>query len=292
MAEPAYRQPPVFTGLPGEADLPYEDDEPLAESDYQLVPLTYAFNGLKSWYKDNPDVAVQADMFVHYLAVDDDGDLILDEDGNPTLRKLAPDVFVILGVPKRMRWSYVVWDEGKPPDFVMEVLSRSTWRRDIGDKKTIYEKMGVKEFWLVDPVGVLDEPLTGYRLVDGWYRRIPPLPGTDATFGSEVLDLELAVDASDQLRIQDARSGAVLKSHTELTEELAEAMTAHQREAAARQRAEDARVREAVARQREAAARQVAEEARQREAVARQAAERRAEEAERRLAELLAERRP
>ena len=136
MAEPLFRRPQSDTSdLPGEADLPYEDDEPLAESDYQLEPLDYAYNGLSTWFEDRADVAVQADMFVHYL--------VAGEDGKRERRMLAPDVFVIFGVPKRQRFSYVVWDEGKPPDFVLEILSGSTWRRDTVDKKAIYEAMGV-----------------------------------------------------------------------------------------------------------------------------------------------------
>ena len=161
MAEPIFRRPqPDPGGLPGEADLPYDDDEPLAESDYQLKPLDYAYNGLSTWFRDRADVAVQADMFVHYL--------VAGEDGGRERRMLAPDVFVIFGVPKRERFSYVTWDEGKPPDFVLEILSGSTWRRDTVDKKAIYEAMGVAEYWLLDPVGpFLTPPLIGYRSPTG-----------------------------------------------------------------------------------------------------------------------------
>jgi len=38
------------------------------------------------------------------------------------------------------------------PDFVIEILSPSTEKRDIAEKKDIYEKYGVKEYWLVDPL--------------------------------------------------------------------------------------------------------------------------------------------
>ncbi len=38
------------------------------------------------------------------------------------------------------------------PDLVVEVLSKSTAFYDRGDKKDIYEKYGVREYWLVDPV--------------------------------------------------------------------------------------------------------------------------------------------
>ena len=37
------------------------------------------------------------------------------------------------------------------PDLVVEVLSKSTAIYDRGDKKDIYEKYGVREYWLIDP---------------------------------------------------------------------------------------------------------------------------------------------
>ncbi len=42
-----------------------------------------------------------------------------------------------------------------PPDLVVEIRSPSTWRYDIGPKKTGYEAMGVRELWLVDFTSVL-----------------------------------------------------------------------------------------------------------------------------------------
>ena len=230
MAEPLFRRSqPDTAGLPGEADLPYDDDEPLAESDYQLEPLDYAYNGLSTWFDSRADVAVQADMFVHYL--------VAGEDGGLERRMLAPDVFVIFGVPKRQRFSYVVWDEGKPPDFVLEILSGSTWRRDTVDKKAIYEAMSVDEYWLLDPVGpFLTPPLIGYRLTNGSYVRIDALPGTTATYMSDVLGLELRIDDAWRFRIRDPASGIELRSYGELQHELT---AAEQRAANAERRLAD-----------------------------------------------------
>ena len=42
-----------------------------------------------------------------------------------------------------------------PPDLVVEVRSPSTWRYDIGRKKSGYEAAGVRELWLVDFTSVL-----------------------------------------------------------------------------------------------------------------------------------------
>jgi Uma2 family endonuclease len=38
------------------------------------------------------------------------------------------------------------------PDLVIEVLSDGTRKRDEGIKRELYERFGVKEYWLVDPV--------------------------------------------------------------------------------------------------------------------------------------------
>ena len=37
------------------------------------------------------------------------------------------------------------------PDMVVEILSKSTHRKDLTVKKDIYESNGVKEYWIVDP---------------------------------------------------------------------------------------------------------------------------------------------
>ena len=39
------------------------------------------------------------------------------------------------------------------PDLVVEVLSPSTMKRDRTEKKDVYEKCGVKEYWIVNPAG-------------------------------------------------------------------------------------------------------------------------------------------
>ena len=276
MDDPVYRLTPALVAdLPGEADLPCEDEEPLGESDSQLEPLGYAYYGLLRRYRNRADVAVQADMFVHYLDADDEGNLVFDDRGNPIRRMLAPDVFVVFGVPKRKRLSYVVWHEGKPPDFVLEILSWSTWRRDVGDKKAIYARMGVTEYWLHDPVGgLLEQPLMGYRLVKGVYMPIEPNAGSPTTYPSAVLGLNLWVDPDDGLLFRDQRTGKRVLT-------LDEVWDANQRAEAARLRAEE------TARAAEEAARAAAEARRAAEQAAR-AAERRAADAERRLGEITA----
>ena len=50
------------------------------------------------------------------------------------------------------------------PDLVVEILSYSTMRRDIGIKKTIYERNGVKEYWIIDQ---WSKRVEVYHLKDG-----------------------------------------------------------------------------------------------------------------------------
>ena len=253
MAEPAIHDFPRLPRidpawrLPTEAELPYEDDEPLAESDYQLVPLGYAFYGLRAHYAHRRDVAVQADMFVHYLRVDEHGEVQLDQDGQPIVDRLAPDVFVVFGVPNRMRHSYVTYDEGKPPDFVLEVLSESTWRHDMGVKKTFYQRMGVREYWILDPVGTYVDPppLKGFRLIGDHYEPIDPMPGGTA-YASEVLGLELRL-ADGVFRIRDPATGTDLRGPIELAEALEAETAARVREEVLRREIEDAYRREKAA---------------------------------------------
>ena len=52
------------------------------------------------------------------------------------------------------------------PDFVVEVLSSSTASHDHVLKRRVYERAGVREYWLVHPI---DRMVTIYRLLDGEY---------------------------------------------------------------------------------------------------------------------------
>ena len=52
------------------------------------------------------------------------------------------------------------------PDMVVEVLSKSTKKKDLTIKKDIYEAQGVKEYWIVDPYM---KAISVYLLRDGKY---------------------------------------------------------------------------------------------------------------------------
>ena len=113
------------------------------------------------------------------------------------------------------RNGYVISEVGKPPDFVLEVASESTGRRDYTTKRAIYAEYGVAEYWRFDRTGsgqYHDRPLSGDRLVNGRYEPIPLNTGADGVIRgySPVLGLELHWDAG-QLRFYDPAAGDYLR---------------------------------------------------------------------------------
>lgn len=65
---------------------------------------------------------------------------------------------------------FVISDEGATlhgvPDMVAEVFSRSTMKRDLSIKKDVYERNGVREYWIINP---WSESIEVYLLRDGKY---------------------------------------------------------------------------------------------------------------------------
>ena len=192
--------------VPETIDYPDTDGLPMAENDFQRKTMTYAIDALDAHFRDRPDVYVSGNLLLYY------------EEGNNKVR-VAPDVFVVFGTAKHDRSSYLLWQELKAPDFVMEVASPSTYRTDQGPKRDLYAGMGVSEYWLYDPTGdYLKPPLQGFRLVEGHYASMPAAQRADGTLAarSEVLGLELRLDPQapirEALRFYDPVNGQPLRS--------------------------------------------------------------------------------
>ncbi len=179
------------------------------------------------------------------------------EAGNDAER-LAPDCVVAFGVnPEAIvaRNGYVISEVGQPPDFVLEVASRSTGRRDYTVKRAGYAGYGVGEYWRFDHTGgrYHDVALAGERLVNGVYEplRITAEPGGVKWGHSPVLGLDLCWD-DGHLRLYDPVAGAYLPTPTELqaqhAAERAARLTAEDRAAGAEDRAAGAEDRAAAER--------------------------------------------
>ena len=90
---------------------------------------------------------------------------------------IVPDVFLSLDVQVAENWwrkehrSYFVWEFGKPPDLVVEIVSNREGR-EAGSKKDTYARMRVSYYVIHDPLGrVMPDVLTIYGLHEGGYER-------------------------------------------------------------------------------------------------------------------------
>lgn len=208
---------------------PSSDGEPMAASDLQYVPLTETVSALRIQFMDRTDVYVAGDMLVYYRV-------------NDNTASVAPDVFAVFGATgNHPRDSWLVWREGKAPDFVMEMASQSTWERDVGEKRDIYAGIGVLEYWRFDPTGECFTPaLVGERLVGAEYQPIAVVrkPSGRLLGSSSVLGLDFYVEPDLELRLYHPETGERLRNHREdaLARQAAEAEV--RREAEARQAAE------------------------------------------------------
>ena len=217
-----------------EHDLPNIDDLPTPDSMLQDNAMYYTVLALKRALRHHPDTYLGGCTLVYDVGRPG-------EDGWISPVWIVPDTVVAFGVGSHARSSYVVWREGKPPEFVMEYASVSTWRRDRDEKPARYESLGVSEYFLYDPVGGLLAPrLQGHVLNKGRYRTLRPerLPNGERGLRSEVLGLWAYLQGPHEaLRWHDPATGRALEDHDEIHDA---------REAAEAELAETAAAREAA----------------------------------------------
>lgn len=182
---------PLATAL----EYPETDGKPMAETETHLMAMTDTILTLRHFFRDRPDVHVGGNLLLYY------------ERGNPSA-VVAPDVFVAFGLDKRPRRTYKLWEEPQPPTVVIEFTSRSTALEDQGAKRVVYGWMGVREYFLCDPLAeYLDPPLQGYRLEGPDHVRMEM--DATAALPSEALGLRLRREGG-RLRLLDASTGEPL----------------------------------------------------------------------------------
>ena len=150
------RTPAVDPPLVGE---PYPLDPPLPDV---RIPVREPHATATSYSRDAlmhrfPGVQVGDDLHMRFS-----------EPGKVGQSVLAPDVFVALRVPRHGTRLHYDADRLGPPDFVLEVLSESTWKHDLGRKLDCYQQIGVRECLLFDVTGEdwarVGKALWGYAL--------------------------------------------------------------------------------------------------------------------------------
>lgn len=159
MSETTPIAPYLTTLPPTQEELPYDDGEPM-ESQRHQFQMEILIDSLHPWIAQRSDGFVGGNMFVYYS---------LEQVRNKDFR--GPDFFAVLGVPKKERRSWVVWEEGKAPDVVIELLSDSTEELDKTEKKSIYQdRLRVSEYFWFDPFN--PEDLAGFSLQQGVFQPI------------------------------------------------------------------------------------------------------------------------
>lgn len=147
--------------LPTQANLPCDDGVPM-ETERHKKQMDLLVYSLEPWLIQHPQGGyVGGNMFVYYSFKQ-----IRQQDFK------GPDVFVVLGVPHGERKSWVVWEEGKTPDLIIELLSESTAKEDKTRKKLIYQnQLKVAEYFWFDPFNPDD--FAGFRISDNCYEALP-----------------------------------------------------------------------------------------------------------------------
>lgn len=207
---------------------PESDGRPMGETDRHRSAMIRHIEILSRYYAGQ-QVYVTGDLLVYY------------EEGEPT-KFIVPDAFVAKGLEPGERRTYKIWEEGKPPDVVIETTSRKTRKKDATVKPSLYAQLGVREYFIFDPEGDYLAPrLQGFRLVGESYERIP----SDANGRLESVELGLwlsfSTDDSDHdIEFHEVATGERLLTNGEAL--LYEREARHEAEAeAARLRAELAR---------------------------------------------------
>lgn len=240
-----YPNPLHISHAPTEtADLyPESDGKPMADTDLHTLAIIKLRQILENYLAQRLDAYVSGNLMMY------------DVEG-PGRTAVSPDILVSFGVGKKNRRTYKVWEEGKPPDFVMEFASRRTFRNDLTEKMSLYASMGISEYFLYDvDRRYLPSPLIGFRLVGGTYVEIPR--NVDGSISSATLGGSFHL-LDEGLGIYDTAADRWLQTPAEIATERAEhaeqrvkqEAAARQREAAARQQAEAeaSRLREELAR--------------------------------------------
>ena len=179
---------------------PTSDGKPMAETEIHRDDMMDLIRTLQHHYAHVPMVCVSGNMLMYY------------EEGNRR-KHLSPDVFVVRGIPKKERKYYLIWEEGKAPEVVIELTSKSTKREDQGKKRDLYrDVLRVPEYFLFDPTeDYLKPPLQGFRLEGDEYIRIEPI---DGRLPSEILGLHLERDRKE-LRLYDPETRSWLPTPRE-----------------------------------------------------------------------------
>jgi len=174
---------------------PESDGKPMAETYpnvLQMVDLLQTLPALLA-RQGRGGTTVGGNQFVYY---------------NPANGRdnISPDVYVAFNRPGFAPSKWQTWVEGGFPDIVFEITSPSTQRQDLSlspkGKRTLYARLGAREYYVYDPQGKMDPVVQGFERRGD---RLEPLPPTaNGGVHSPLLRAELRPMAMGALGIRPA----------------------------------------------------------------------------------------
>ncbi|MEJ2236323.1 MAG: Uma2 family endonuclease [Syntrophobacterales bacterium] len=180
-------------------EYPESDGQPIGETDFHFTTIILLVQALRDYFAEQ-SVYVAGDLMFYY------------EQGNPHAVK-APDVSVVKGISKHKRRIYKLWEEQVVPCTIFEITSKQTGSADLTTKYQLYERLGIKEYFLFDPLGEYLQPnLQGFTLVKGRYQALP------LSAEGELISQELGLilrPQGDLLRLVDSYTGQMLATSKE-----------------------------------------------------------------------------
>lgn len=189
--------------FPAAIEYPERDGKPIGESDAHCREILETIMMLELYFRDVADVYISGNLMFYY------------EEGDPGA-VVSPDVFVVKGVAKKLRRTYKLREERHAPVTVFEITSRSTRLEDKGNKRALFAMLGVREYFMFDPLNEYLKPsLQGFRLVGEDYVAIAP--EADGALVSQELGLRLRQE-NTYLRLFDLRTGQQLLRPAQLEE--------------------------------------------------------------------------
>ena len=232
-------EPPDRLTGPPRVNYPDRDGRPMSDNTLQEQWIDRIKGGLESLYRDDSDVFIASNLMWYPVK------------GN-NRRRLAPDVMVVFGRPKKYRGSYIQHREKEvAPQVAIETLSPGNRKRAMDYKRTIYEKYGIEEYYVFDPYQIKLE----VWLKDGDAFRFEPEPNgfVSPRIGLRFeLGEDLTIYAPDGRPFLDYAEVAHQRDELERRSRLAEreARAERQRAGQAEQRAGQAESRAEAERQR------------------------------------------
>ena len=159
---------------------------------------------LLAYFVNREDVKVFGNLMLYY------------EEGFPQ-KFISPDLMICFGLEKSPSKVYKLWETKVVPSVVIEFASETTWFNDVSTKLAIYQRLGVKEYYIYDiEYAHLPAPLMAYRLDNGVLAEVEV---SNKRILSASLELEL-IDTGETLRFFNPQTNEFLLTPEEMAAEL------------------------------------------------------------------------